>query len=352
MNPAETRQQSFLPDFCGAQVVFIVVLVAELLAIIISLAMPAETPNRLSTFALNSLFIQWIALSSAAALCIFRPYLNSLPDHWTALSSYLLLLMISLLVTEIAWWLLYEWSNLLNKSQTHGQFLLRCMGISAIVNALVLRYLYVQYQWRRHIESETEFRIQALQSRIRPHFLFNCMNTIASLTRTRPKFAEQAIEDLADLFRITLREAKQLVTLEEELSLCRRYLRIETHRLGDRLKIDWDVDQLPKNARLPVLTLQPLIENAIYHGIEPSQEGSTIHIRGQVQQDNIVIHIDNPLPPDENTSRHEGNRFAMDNIEQRLTACFGDRTRLSHRNENDRYHVEITIPHQDETSDR
>ena len=132
---------------------------------------------------------------------------------------------------------------------------------------------YIQHQWRKNIESEADARVQALQSRIRPHFLFNCMNTIASLTRKDPKLAEEATEDLADLFRVSLQEAKRMSTVAEEISLCKRYLRIESHRFGDRLKTVWETDNLPEHAQLPNLTLQPILENAIYHGIEPLTEG-------------------------------------------------------------------------------
>lgn len=353
MKPEQSVQSSFLPDFCGVRMVFVVILIAELLAIVVTLALPAYITDRVSDLALNSLFIQWIALSCVASLCITRRYLNALSDHWTATLSYLLVIAVSLIITEVAWWLLYMWPDRGNDTlQSHGMFLLRCMGISAIVSALTLRYFYIQHQWRRNIESETESRIQALQSRIRPHFLFNCMNTIASLTRTRPALAEEAIEDLSDLLRVSLKEAKRLATLREELSICRHYLRIEAHRLGNRLHTVWNVDSLPGNARLPALTLQPLIENAIYHGIEPLQEGGVIHISGEYHDNSLVICIDNPLPPQGHSYHHEGNRLAQDNVKQRITACFGNEGKLHTQITDGRYTARITIPYHDEDTDR
>ncbi|MBI4006826.1 MAG: histidine kinase [Gammaproteobacteria bacterium] len=354
MKPDPSQQSSFLPDFCGVRMVFVAVLIAELLAIVITLALPAYVTDRVSDLALNSLFIQWIALSCVAMLCITRRYLNALPDYWTATLSYLLVLAVSLIITEIAWWLLFNiWTERgIATVQSHGLFLSRCMGISAIVSALALRYFYIQHQWRRNIESEAESRIQALQSRIRPHFLFNCMNTIASLTRSRPTLAEEAIEDLAEVLRVSLKEAKRLATLNEELSLCRHYLRIESHRLGDRLHTVWDIDRLPGNAQLPALTLQPLIENAIYHGIEPLQEGGTIHISGEYHENVLEIRIDNPLPQQSHVDHHEGNKFAQDNVQQRLSACFGNEARLHTHIADGRYHARITIPYRDEDTDR
>ena len=199
---------SFLPNFCGAEALFIVVLSAELLAILLSLALPIYSRDILFDLALNSLFIQWIALSCAGVLCLFRGKLATLSDIWAASLSYLIILLISLVITELAWRFLYLYPERISIYQDmHSLFLLRSMTITAIVGAIVLRYLYVQHQWRKNIEASATSRFQALQSRIRPHFLFNCMNTIASLTRKSPQLAEQSIEDLADLFRASLLES-------------------------------------------------------------------------------------------------------------------------------------------------
>jgi len=290
MKPEIPVKSSFLPDFCGVRMVFVVVLIAELLAIVLTLIEDTFLIDGASNLALKSLFIQWIALFSVAVLCMIRPYLSRLSDYRAATLSYLLVLAVCLAVTETAWWLNNNFPALGNLIPgTHAVFLVRSMGISAIVSALALRYFFVQHQLRINIESEAEARIQALQARIRPHFLFNCMNVIASLTRTQPHLAEEAIEDLSDLFRGSLSDAKQLSTLEEEFSLCRRYLSIEAHRLGKRLQVHWDIDALPLHARLPALTLQPLLENAIYHGIEPNNEGGIINISGNLDGNKIIF---------------------------------------------------------------
>ena len=224
------------------------------------------------------------------------------------------------------------------------------MGISAIVHALALRYFYIQHQWRRNIESETQSRIQALQSRIRPHFFFNCMNTIASLTRKQPEIAEQAVEDLSELFRDSMKDAKELSSLNEEFEICNRYLRIESYRLGERLKISWDIDSLPADARIPSLTLQPLLENAIYHGIETIPEGGTVHINGKQVNDEIIICITNPIL--ENQKDRIGNQVAQENIRQRFTAYFGNKGKLNINNENQQYRVEIILPYKNEDISR
>jgi len=351
--PEPIRATSFLPDFCGVRMVFVVVLIGELLAIILTLTGSAESAEIIPGLAFNSLFIQWIALSSAAVLCLNRRWLNRLGDTRAATASYLIILVVCLIITELAWWVGHRVSGIaILGTETHGMFVLRCAGTTAIVSALALRYFYILEQWRRNIRSEAESRIQALQARIRPHFLFNCMNTIASLTRSAPRLAEEAIEDLSDLFRVSLMDTSQLSTLGKELDLCRRYLRIETHRLGHRLQVQWDTDRLPANARIPALTLQPLIENALYHGIEPLLEGGTIHVGGNLDGDRIVICVDNPLPPTVNTNHRSGNQLAQDNIRQRLTACFGPAGKLEVRSEQNRYYAEITIPYHAENINR
>ena len=219
------------------------------------------------------------------------------------------------------------------------------MGISAIVGAVVLRYLYVQHQWRKNIEATAISRYQALQSRIRPHFLFNCMNTIASLTRKAPELAEQSVEDLADLFRASLLEPTELYKISEEWKLCQHYLRIEGHRLGDRLQIEWDIDSLPEDALLPPLSLQPLLENTIYHGIERLPEGGIIQIEGELNDSLININFINPIPPANIEDIHKGNKHAQENIRQRLNTIFGEDSSLIIDSTDNQYKVKLTIPY-------
>ena len=150
---------------------------------------------------------------------------------------------------------------------------LQNLAVCAIATGLALRYFYVTHQWQANVEAEAQSRVRALQARIRPHFLFNSMNTIASLTRSNPKVAEQAIADLSDLFRASLREHRERIPLAHEIEIARAYERVERLRLGERLQVDWQVDGLPMDAKVPALILQPLLENAVYHGIEPLDQG-------------------------------------------------------------------------------
>ena len=177
------------------------------------------------------------------------------------------------------------------------------LAIAGIVGAVLLRYLYEQHRERQRELAESQARLQALQARIRPHFLFNSMNTIAALIRSQPDAAEEAIEDLADLFRASLNSSHERATLAEELDLAERYLNIEALRLGDRLRIEWNIDGVPPDTRVPPLVMQPLLENAVGHGIQARPEGGKITLYGRGESDRIVVTIGNPLPPEDvNTS--------------------------------------------------
>ena len=359
----------FLPDFCEVRIVFAVVLIGELLAFLLILTPLSASGERWNDLGMISLFIQWVALTSIGVLCFSRRWLRLLDNLAAATVSYAMVLVVTLLLSEVAYLLLEQrlidvklyaamqvseeayWfaQQQLNEpgvsSALHREFLFRNLGISAIVAALALRYFYVQFQWRANLESEAQSRIQALQSRIRPHFLFNSMNTIASFTRSKPELAEQVVEDLADLFRVSLGDARIPVSLSRELEVCREYLRIEELRLGERLQMQWQVDDLPGDAQLPALSLQPLLENAVYHGIEPAPDGGLIVLRGEFEQDRLQIFINNTLSPGAGNSR-EGNQMAQVNVRQRLQAFFGRQSDLIVESHDDTYEVKITLPYQ------
>jgi len=288
---------SFLPDFCRGEAILVVVLCAEAFALVLSLVSvapmadaPAAMPGSTAFFvALGrySLYFQWVTLPCAGLLCLLRAPLRRLGNVATGVLAYLLILLVTLLV-GLAYCLL-----LVPDLPAKGIFLARSLGIAGILGALVLRYLYVQQQWRLRVDAENRARLQALQARIRPHFLFNCLNTISDLVHSAPDLAEQLIGSLAGLFRASLRQGEES-TWGEELQLCRDYLAMEAQRLGPRLRVEWQVADLPARATLPSLLLQPLLENAIYHGIEPAHDPGSIRIRGRHHGELLELTIDNP----------------------------------------------------------
>jgi two-component system sensor histidine kinase AlgZ len=199
------------------------------------------------------------------------------------------------------------------------------------------------------VELEAQARIHALQARIRPHFLFNSMNTIAALTRSDAAKAEQAVEDLADLFRASLSDAKQRITLGDEIEIARVYERMERLRLGDRLRVVWHIDT-PLDVMVPSLLLQPLLENAIYHGIERLPAGGEVQITGKVVASYIQLIIANPVPNPHGVeaardAEHSGNKLALDNIRKRMQLVWPGKARVVVDQTPGYYSVTLTFPH-------
>ena len=190
----------------------------------------------------------------------------------------------------------------------------------------------------------TEARLQALQARIRPHFLFNSINGVLSLVRSDPRRAEEALHDLADLFRVLMRDNRELAPLADEVMLCRQYLDLEKLRLGERLVVDWNVKSMPQDALVPPLFLQPLLENAVYHGIEPCTDPGTISINIFVTRGEVHAILRNPYRAD-GGKHHAGNKMALANIRERLALHFDAEASLESRVLRDSYEVHIRMPY-------
>jgi two-component system, LytTR family, sensor histidine kinase AlgZ len=339
----------FLPDFCEARAVLAIVLIAALLGVVLALAREPATDAFWFELARNSAFLLWAGLLCAAALCRARPWLARRPVGAVIGWSLLLLVGTVALLSETVYLLGRHFAPQLGPlasllPDSHGRFVLPNMLIAAVVGALALRYFYVAHQWRRSVELEAQARIHALQARIRPHFLFNSMNTIASLTRSSPVQAEEAIEDLADLFRASLSDARAQITLEEEIGIARTYQRIEQLRLGDRLQVRWDVADLPPHCIVPSLLLQPLLENAIGHGIEPLPLGGTVDVTGRRQDGAIVLEVTNPRPVATGAPARRGNRMALENIRQRLDLVFPGQAAVEVQDAGECYTVRLRFP--------
>ena len=219
--------------------------------------------------------------------------------------------------------------------------LLRAWILGALLAALLVAYFF----WRRRAYSPAlaDARLQALQARIRPHFLFNSINAVLSLIRSDPKRAEEALEDLAELFRALMQDNRRLSTLADELALCRQYLSLEQLRLGERLQVDWDLAAMPADALVPQLLLQPLLENAIYHGIEPGMDPGTVRIQIARDRKQVRLLLSNPYHPD--YQHRAGNRMALANIRERLALHFDVEASLETQVEGDRFEIRIVLPY-------
>lgn len=352
-NPS--TDEFFIPDLCNVQSVLFLVLVAELLAIVLELAGSGVNAFSWQSFSLTSLFVQWVFLLSAALLCQLRPVLSDRPLAWAAPICYLAILAV-VAVSSIVGQRLVGSGGLEPRAVDYWDLLTHVL-ICAVLAGIVLRYFYLTQQLRLRQRAELQARIQALQSRIRPHFLFNSMNIIASLIAVDQDAAERAVEDLAGLFRASLAEAQTEVSLAEELELCRRYARLEQCRLGDRLQMNWQVDEALTQLPVPSLCLQPLVENAIYHGIQQLPAGGTVTIKADYQQGVLTLEVINPMiaagdeqpvSPARAGAVSSGNQLAQANIAMRLQALYGSRASLTaNRVEDDKgrqYHAVISYP--------
>ncbi|MFK7815473.1 MAG: sensor histidine kinase [Gammaproteobacteria bacterium] len=351
---ADPAAHTFLPDFCNARIIFLAILIAQLLSFVLTLAGGISRPNFWVYLSLVSLFVTFIAIGNILVLCVSRKFLHTLHPAAAAVTYYALSLSITLIVsvvsilvtpTEALWAASPENVQTLNLLDIlTSDILIRNMAISAIVSAVALRYFYVQHQWRANIQVEAKSRIQALQARIRPHFLFNSMNTIASLTLTNPQMAEKAVEDLADLFRASLGHQDK-VSLQEELNFTRRYINMEKLRLGDRLTIELKIEEgISLNTKVPALILQPIVENAIYHGVEPLTKGGTVNIDITSTQHDLHLTISNPVGDIHIDRKRPGNKMAQENIRQRLQLAYGDFSSMDIRQDQGFYEVSFNIP--------
>ena len=214
--------------------------------------------------------------------------------------------------------------------------------VALVVAGVLLRYFFLLQQLRRQEKLELQSRLDSLRDRIRPHFLFNTLNSIASLIATRPQAAEGAVEDLAELFRVSLRDERRSTTVADELRLCELYLGIERLRLGERLRVQWDVAADAREQPMPSLVLQPLVENAIHHGVATLPEGGTVHIAIALCGGELRASVENPVGRDGESTR--GHNLALENVRSRLDALYGAAARLQVEPAQGRFHVSLSYP--------
>lgn len=334
-------QHDWLPQFCKANFIFSAMVVAEVVVLVSALT-DQPSGGFWRQIGISTLFTQWVVITAAAALCSLQPMLRKLPAVAGIGIAYVMVLAIAATASSIGYWLDGAFRlDLIDPSRSHRSLVTVNTLICAVVSALAGRYFYVQRQWQAQIRSQAEAKVQALQARIRPHFLFNSMNLVASLVRRRPQQAEAVVEDLSDLFRAALRDLDDDSTLAQELDLVRSYLAIEQLRLGERMKVNWNTDSLPLHTPLPPLLIQPLVENAVYHGLQQRPEGGVIEIVGSSQADRWMLTITNPRPVQKTEA---GSGMAIDNIRQRLALRFGRKASLETVGEPDRFTATMTIP--------
>ncbi len=337
----DSSKSSYLPNFCDGEAFLRLLLVVELIAIMFALVSYGGG-SMFVHISLLSVAMLWVALTTAAVLCLItrKDWLGS---H---LQTTIMVFAVTIAMTLLVSFLSLGLGTMMRYGPTAtdiGYTLLRNLSIAIILTGLALRYFYLHWESDMRLQVQAQARLQALQARIRPHFLFNSMNTIASLTHDQPDLAERAIENLSDLFRASL-AAESSISLQQELELTRSYIDLEALRLGERLEVKWHLPDPQPMLSLPALTLQPLVENAIYHGVEPLPEGGEILLSIDRSDSRIEIEISNPVVANRNTQHRKGNRMAVDNIKERLALAFGGAASMELSETESRYTVKLIIP--------
>lgn len=345
-NPSEegsSQNTRILPDFCKNQTILSAMLIGELLALTLTIARPwAE--SGFSYFGYSSLFIQWIILANIGILCWGRDWLARYSPVTILALVFCSFQVVTLLITELGFQVVHRVvTDLQLDAHYHLRLLISNALISAIISVLLLFFYHIQYQNMQRGSAATMAKIEALQARIRPHFLFNSMNTIANLVHVDPNKAEDAILDLSELFRSSLGK-HEFVSIDEEIRITKRYINIESLRLGDRLSVYWDIPEDLPELDLPALILQPLVENAIYHGVEPLPNGGAIEVSFKTGDNALHINISNPVPNYVPEARRKGNQVAMNNIRQRLALTYEGAAKMQTTKTNETHTVSLTFP--------
>ena len=328
---AVARYSDTLPNFRNLGILLRLLLFVNAATLAVALATSNTIPKAAAEVLDLCSRVQPPLFAVAVVLAALQPALARLPFLFAALGVTLLVALITV-----------AWQGFANSLFGMGGDVWRALLFAVSVTLAALAYFSLRA--RALSPALAEARLQALQARIRPHFLFNSLNAVLSLIREDARRAEQALEDLADLFRVLMADNRELTPLVREVDLCRQYLDIEMLRLGPRLQVDWQIDEMPDDALVPPLVLQPLLENAVYHGIEPRTEPGTVTIRIWREGTRVRAMLRNPFT--EHDDRHAGNRMALDNIRERLLLHFDAEARLATSVRDHLYEVDITMPYE------
>jgi two-component system, LytTR family, sensor histidine kinase AlgZ len=341
MNKARSIKQNAsadtLPNFRNLGITLRILLISNVLAMLLALVQAngwAEVPQRMMQVAT---LLTPILLSTLLLLWAAQPWLDQL-GYWRGILTVNLTVVMVTLVTY------YFGIELFRPMEGgDGYFdLTRFVLLGVVVSSILLAYFRLRTMALSRALDEA--RLQVLRARIRPHFLFNTINAVLGIVRTQPRQAETALEDMADLFRMAMADARDMVLLQKEIQLSKQYIALEQLRIGERLRVDWQMNDLPEDALIPQLLLQPLLENAVYHGIEPLSQGGCIDVVLRRSGNELQVKVENPCLPRSEGS-HRGNRVALLNIRERLDLLFDVEARYQVESGKDFYRVEITLPY-------
>ena len=328
-------QPKLLPNFRNMGTVLRVILLTNGIGLLSALSQAVSFDGLLNSLLQGSALLQPVLLTVLLLLYALNPVLARLPQWQGALVATAAVAAVTAMVDMMGGELFYAIDTGVFRYTRH-------VLASIAVSLMLLSYFRLRAQALSPAKHEA--RLQALQARIRPHFLFNTINAVLSIVRSDSRRAETALEDMADLFRTAMTEQGEMVTLSKEVELARQYLAIEELRLGERLKVHWDMQSMPPDALIPPLILQPLLENAVYHGIEPLPDGGAIEVRLYLDSNVLNLEVSNPVPAHAKP-RAAGNKMALSNIRERLALLFDVEAKYQVESDADHYRVHILIPY-------
>lgn len=329
-------KHKLLPNFRNLGTVLRIVLLVNAIALCVALTQAVSLVDLLQQMLYGSALLQPVLLTSLLVLHVLDRFLGRLV-YWQGAALIVSgIVLLTLLLDSLG-------GELFAAPSDFGAFRYWRHAVeSSIVTLLMLSY----FRWRALALSPAkhEARLQALQARIRPHFLFNSINAVLGIVRADPKRAETALEDMADLFRMAMADQRELVTLSQEIQLARQYLALEQLRMGERLQVQWYTENMPGDALIPPLVLQPLLENAVYHGIEPLTAGGIIEVRIYGEGNELHLQVSNPVTASA-APKTDGNKMALSNIRERLSLLFDVEADYRVERSTDSYRVHIIIPY-------
>ena len=323
-----------------ASTIIWIILAGEALAVVLVLA-PGGSADWLAYFGMASFAIQWVFLTSLGTLYLCRRWLDRASPPVIAQAGLAALLLSTWLVCLMAWLFLDDLG--LTPAEGWFRFSLQLTGLALTVGLLALAAFQAQWRGRQLALRAKQSELEALQARVRPHFLFNTLNSGIALVRQRPEQAEELLLGLSDLFRAALARPHD-VALREEIALVRRYLEIEAVRFGPRLRVAWRLPEPLPEVAVPALSVQALVENAVRHGIERSPDGGEVDIAVDVGGDEVVVEVRNALPPGPDDGGGAGHSIGLQATRARVQASTGGRGSVESGREGDAFVARMRLP--------
>lgn len=336
--PASEAVDLVIPDCCNIGVIFRALFAVNAVVLTAILLRTNGLQAGLLEFVESSILVELACLSSLLALCALRNVIRTIPPWGQRAACALVPAAVTALLIDFL-------SSLELFLNSFNHLTMVKSVLIAALFGFVLQH-YFEMRTRAFSPALAQARLLALQARIQPHFLFNSLNAVLSLIRSEPRQAETTLEDLADLFRVLIRDGRDMTTLQDEIRVCKQYLSIEKVRLGERLLVQWDAvditDDVLRKAQMPSLLLQPLLENAVHYGVEPVSKPVLIQIRLSRSIDRIEIAVVNPYHGDAPST---GNRMALENIRERLALLYDVEAQLMTTVAHGYFEVRLRFPY-------